>query len=53
MVIINCSYDAPSRPLIQELGRKTIEELICFETKTMVYKSLNEMGPEYLSSLFL
>ena len=51
-VITNSSFDAPSRPLIQELGWKTIEELINFETKTMVYKSLHQLAPEYLCSLF-
>ena len=51
-VITNSSFDAPSRPLIQELGWKTIEEIINCETKTMVYKSLHELAPEYLCSLF-
>ena len=51
-VIKNSSFDAPSRPLIQELGWKTIEEIINCETKTMVYKSLHELAPEYLCSLF-
>ena len=46
------SFDAPSRPLIQELGWKTIEDLINCETKTMVYKSLHQLAPEYLCSLF-
>ena len=51
-VITNSSFDAPSRPLIQELGWKTIEELINGETKTMVFKSLHDLAPEYLRSLF-
>ena len=42
-VITNSSFDAPSRPLIQELGWTTIEELINYETKTMVYKSLHDL----------
>ena len=41
-----------SRPLIQELGWKTTEELINGETKTMVFKSLHNLAPEYLCSLF-
>ena len=51
-VLTNSSFDAPSRPLIQELGWKTIEELINGETKTMVFKSLHDLAPEYLRSLF-
>ena len=51
-VITNSSFYAPSRPLIQELGWKTIEELINFETKTMVFMSLHKLAPEYLCSLF-
>ena len=51
-VITNSNFDAPSRPLIQELGWKTIEELINGETKTMVFKSLHDLAPEYLRSLF-
>ena len=47
-VITNSRFDAPSRPLIQELGWKTIEELINGETKTMVFKSLHNLAPEYL-----
>ena len=37
-IITNSSFDTPSRPLIAELGLKTIEELIGNETKTMVFK---------------
>ena len=51
-VITNSSFDAPSRPLVQELGWKTFEELINFDTKTMVYKSLHQLAQEYLCSLF-
>ena len=35
-IITNSSFDTPSRPLITELGWKTIDELIGNETKTMV-----------------
>ena len=51
-VITNRSFDAPSRPLIQELGWMTTEELVNGETKTMVFKSLHDLAPEYLRSLF-
>ena len=45
-IITNSSFDTPSRPLIAELGCKTIEELIGNETKTMVFKSLYDLAPK-------
>ena len=35
-----------------ELGWRTIEELIDNESKTMVFKSLNDLAPQYLCNLF-
>ena len=40
------------RPLIQELGWKTIKELINEETKTMACKYVHELAPEYRCGLF-
>ena len=37
---------------IEKLGWKTIDELIDIESKTMVFKSLNELAPPYLRILF-
>ena len=51
-IITNSSFDTQSRPLIAELGWKTIEELTGNESKTMVYKSLNDLAPRYLCNLF-
>ena len=51
-IITNSSFATPSRPLIVELGWKTIEELIGNESKTMVFKSLNDLAPQYLCNLF-
>ena len=52
-IVTNSSFDTPSsRPLIERFGWKTIEQLISYESKTMVLKSLNELAPQYLSSLF-
>ena len=48
----NSSFDAPGRPLIEGMGRKTIDELITCESKTMVFKSLNQLALEYLCGLF-
>ena len=51
-IITNSSFDTPSRPLIAELGWQTIEELIGSESKTMVFKALNDLAPQYLCNLF-
>ena len=51
-IITNSSFDAPSRPLTELLGWKTVDELITGESKTMVLKSLNELAPQYLCDLF-
>ncbi len=51
-IVTNSSFDAPSGPLIEILGWKTIVELIHIESKTMVFKSLNELAPQYMESLF-
>ena len=47
-IFANSSFDNPSRPLIVELGWKTIGN----ESKTMVFKSLNDLAPQYLCNLF-
>ena len=51
-IMTNSSLDAPSRPLIEKLGWKTVDQLISSESKTMVFKSLNELAPQYLCDLF-
>ena len=51
-IVTKSSYDAPSRPLIEGLGWKTIQELIQNESETMVFKSLNGLAPQYLCNLF-
>ena len=45
-------YDAPSQPLLEKLGWQTIRQLIDMETATMVYRSINNEAPTYLSTLF-
>ena len=51
-IITNSSFDAPGGSLIEDMGWKTIDELITCESKTMVFKSLNQLAPEYLCGLF-
>ena len=51
-IITNGSFDAPSKPLIQNLNWKTINDMIKHENRTMVYKSINYMAPQYMSESF-
>jgi len=52
-IVANSSFDTPSNQLIKTLGWKTINELTDLESKTMVFKSLNELAPPYLCSIFI
>ena len=44
--------DAHSKPLMKELGRLTIKQLIDTETVKIVYKALHNEAPKYLIELF-
>ena len=52
-VATNSCFDAPSEPLIQQLGLLTIEQLIELETVKVVYKALHNEAPPYMKELFL
>jgi len=52
-IVTNNKFDASSRPLIERLGWKTIEELIAKESKTIVYNSLYGLTPQYLYHPFV
>ena len=51
-IVTNSSFDAPSGPLIRSLGWKTVRELVDQDSRLMVYKSINELAPQYMSNLF-
>ena len=51
-IITNSSFDASSKPLIQKLGWKTVNDMIKHESRTMVYKSINNKAPPYMSEMF-
>ena len=38
--------------LIKQLGWRTIEEMIQYELRVMVYKSVNGLAPRYLRGIF-
>ena len=51
-IATNSPYDAPPQPLLEKLGWQSIRELINIETTMMVYRSINNEAPSYLTSLF-
>ena len=52
-IVTGSPYDAPSVLLHKELGWLSIKKMIVKETSTMMYKSLNDLAPQYLSDLFV
>ena len=52
-IITNSRYDAPSDNLIKQLGWSKIDEMIQYESRVMVYKSVNELAPHNLNDLFI
>ena len=48
----NSHFDAPSKPLIQSLGWKTIEELQNRQVNLIVFKCLNSIAPKYFCDIF-
>ena len=52
-IITGSDYDAPSEPLLMELGWRNIRELIRYDTVVMMHKSKYNLAPEYIKSLFL
>ena len=51
-IVTNSHFDAPSKPLIQSLGWKTIEELINRQVNLTVFKCLNNIAPKYHCDIF-
>ena len=51
-IMTNCSYDSSVSDLIKTLNWPTIADMLQVETACMVYKSINELAPDYLSQIF-
>ena len=51
-ILTNSTFDVPSSPFIRSLGWMTIADLISFESKQLVFKSLNNQAPQYICKLF-
>ena len=50
-IVTNSHFDAPSKPLIQSLGWKTIEQLINRQVNLTFFKCLNSIAPNYLCDI--
>ena len=50
-IVTNSSYDSSSA-LIKTLNWSTVADMIKVETACMVYKSINDLAPDYLSEIF-
>ena len=50
-ILTNSAFDAPSSPLIRSLGWMTIADLISFESKQLVFKSLKNQASQYICKL--
>ena len=50
-VITRSDYDAEAGPLIDELGSKTVREVIISDTAVMMFKIMNNMAPQYLTGI--
>ena len=51
-IILNKPYDSPSAPLFKELKWLSFPNRILYHKAVIMYKSLNGLTPEYISSLF-
>ena len=52
-IVTNSAYDASALPIIRKLGWPTINELNESETLKIVYKSVNNQAPIYLTEMFV
>ena len=52
-IVTNSAYDASALHIIRKLSWPTINELIVSETLKMVYKSVNDQAPTYLTEMFV
>ena len=47
------SYKSLAFPILQEIGWLTVSNVIETETLKMVYRSKNQLAPEYLNSMLI
>ena len=52
-IVTDSSYKTSAFLILEKLGWLTVNDLIETETLKMVYKSKNQLAPEYLNSMFV
>ena len=52
-MITNSAFDTPGKPLLANLGLRSISEFNKNEVKLITYKSLNDLAPNYLRQLLI
>ena len=52
-IVIDSSYKNSAFPFLEKLGWPTVNDLTETETLKMVYKSKNQLAPEYLNTMFV
>ena len=50
-IVTNSNYDSSASALIKSLNWPTVADMIKIETACMVYKSINDLAPDYLSKM--
>ena len=51
-IVTGSPFDSSAAPLLQRLGRLSVDRLVRRETSSMVYKSLNGLSPNNLCQIF-
>ena len=51
-IVTKIRYDASAKPITKTLGWHTVSEIIKMKTLSMVYKSINDLAPNYLTETF-
>ena len=51
-IVTNSPFDKASLPLISQLWWLSMQEMVDFETTTMVYRSLHGLAPPYMQDMF-
>ena len=48
----NSPYDAPAAPLLKSLGLPSVNEMVRYESASMIYKAVNNQASIFLTVLF-
>ena len=51
-IVTNSRFDAAIKPMLENLGWKTIDQLISTQSKIVTFKSLKNLAPKYMCDLF-